>query len=37
LLLKQFSVKFLLWIVSAPGYSVDYFEKNSEGTISVVI
>jgi len=24
------SVTFLLWIISVPGYSVDYFCKNSE-------
>jgi len=27
----------LLWIVYVPGYSVDYFHKNSEPNISVVI
>jgi len=27
----------LLWIVYVPGYSVDYFHKNSERNISVVI
>jgi len=28
------SVKFLLWMVYVPGYSVDYFHKNSECIIS---
>jgi len=33
----NFSVKFLLWIVCVSGYSVDYFHKNPERNISVVI
>jgi len=31
------SVKFLLWIVCVSDYSVDYFHKNPERNISVVI
>jgi len=37
LLLKQFTVKFLLWIVYLPDSSVDYFHKNFERKVSVVI
>jgi len=31
------SVKFLLWIIYAPGYSVDYIHKNYESDIIVTI
>jgi len=31
------SVKFLLWIIYVPGYSVDYIHKNSERNICVTI
>jgi len=34
--LKQF-VRFLLWIVYVPAYSVKYMHKNSECDISVMI
>jgi len=38
LLLKAiYPLNFVLWIVYVPGYSVDYFHKNSERNISVVI
>jgi len=34
---SNLSIKFLLWIVYVLGYSVDYFHKNSERNITVVI
>jgi len=34
---SNFSVKFLLWIVYVPGYSVDYFHQNTERIISVIM
>jgi len=34
---SNLSVKFLLWIFCFPGYSADYFHKNSECNISVVL
>jgi len=37
LLLKQFPAKFLLCIVYVPRYSVDYFHKNSERNVGVVM
>jgi len=32
-----YPLNFVLWIVYVPSYSVDYFHKNSERTISVGI
>jgi len=34
---SNLSVKFLLWSVYVSGYSVDYFHKNSERVIGVII
>jgi len=34
---SNLSVKSLLWIVHVPGYSVDYFYKNSEHNITGAI
>jgi len=34
---SNLSVKFLSWIVYVPGYDVDYFHKNSERNLSVVL
>jgi len=34
---SNLSVKFLLWIVCVSGYSVNYFLKNPERNVSVVI